>query len=412
MSNIIFIDQDNNIQTQEIYLDMQNINNKNSVFTVPNHSHKVTQLHEITKSITDGNIPILFDDAMSSSREKGLELARKTVFEYKDELQNAITILFTSGTSGNPIGVVKTKDNIIAETQVHLDWLKNYTFEQCLVTVPFFHIYGFLFGVSIPLAMNIDIVTKEHFLPYEIVDICTKKPTLCITSPVFIRSMLRTNHNVSLEQTLFICSSGALESFEAEAFEKMYKTTLVQLYGSTETGGIAIRRDNDTYWHPLKNVSLYEHSAGLLQVSSPFISPYIYNNGLFAKNSLPFTLSDIIELKKDKFSIIGRSGEIAKLGGKRLSLIEIEKTLESIGGIDEALVQIEYSPNKLRGETLTLFLVGDENKVEKSTIKKLLHEYFGGIHVENKIVFIECIPKTAIGKKVRVPFGIKRFRLC
>ncbi|MDD5358936.1 MAG: AMP-binding protein [Sulfurovaceae bacterium] len=408
MANIIFIDQNNNTQTQEIYLDMQNTNNKNSAFTVPDNSHKVTQLYEITKSITDGNIPILFDDAMSSSRQKGLELSKKTVFEYKDELKDAIAILFTSGTSGNPIGTVKTKDNIIAETQVHLDWLKNYKFEQCLVTVPFFHIYGFLFGVSIPLAMNLDIVTKEHFLPHEIIDICTKKPTLCITSPVFIRSMLRTNNNVSLEQTIFICSSGALESFEAEEFEKLHKTTLVQLYGSTETGGIAIRRHNDIHWHPLKNISLHKHNEGLLQVSSPFISPHIYNNGLFTKNSLPFTLSDIIELEKDKFSILGRSGEIAKLGGKRLSLIEIEKTLESINGIDEALVQIEYSPKKLRGETLTLFLVGDETKAEKSTIKKLLHEYFGGIHIENKITFIDSIPKTAIGKKVRVPFGIKK----
>lgn len=408
MPNIIFIDQDNNTYTQEISLDIQNINNENAVFQILSSSHKMTQLCEITKSISGGNIPILFDDAMSSSKQKGFELSKENVCKYQNELNNAIAILFTSGTSGNPIGVVKTKDNIMDETRVHLDWLKHHIFKQCLVTVPFFHIYGFLFGISIPLALNIDIVTKEHFLPHEIIDICTKKPTLCITSPVFIRSMLRINCDINLEETLFICSSGALESFEAEAFEKMYQTTLVQLYGSTETGGIAIRRHEDIYWHPLDTITLHEHNEGLLQVSSSFISPYIYNDGSFTKISLPFALSDIVEFEKDKFSILGRSGEIAKLGGKRLSLVEIENTLESIDGIDEALVQIEYTPTRLRGETLTLFLVGDEVRVEKVTIKKLLHEYFGGIHVENKIIFIDSIPKTAIGKKIRIPFGIKK----
>ena len=372
--------------------------NSTKEFIIPDNINKMRQIQDIMGALREGNIPLLFDGAMSSCVQKSQTLLSDNPENF-DELESAAALFFTSGTSGNPIGVVKTQAQLQCETLVHKEWLKNEIFEQCLVTVPFFHIYGFLFGLSLPLALGLDIVTKEHFLPNEIVNLCASKPTLCITNPVFIRAMLRLREGVNLSQTLFISSSGPLESHEASAFEEKYSTRLTQLYGSSETGGIAIRSGGNSVWTPLDGVNI-SSDGGLLCVESPFISQWIFDQS-FTKVTSPHRTTDIIESVEGGFKITGRASELVKIGGKRLSIIEIETFLEEMEGIDEALGFVEYHPQQLRGESLTLYLVGDESKIHKTILKKSLHDHFGGIHIESKIRMVEKIQKTAMGKKIR-----------
>jgi acyl-coenzyme A synthetase/AMP-(fatty) acid ligase len=369
---------------------------KNSRCLIPTSHDKMEQIGEILAAIERGDIPLLYDATMKSSDERARRLAQLPITE---ELQTASLLFFTSGTSGNPIGVLKTREHLMRECEVQSEWLQHQSITQCLVTVPFFHIYGYLFGLAIPLYMGLDIVTKEDFLPHEIVKLCEQKPTLCITNPVFIRSMLRLRDNIDLQETLFICSSGPLESEEAARFEQKYSTRLVQLYGSSETGGIAIREGGESLWTPLREVCI-ESDEGTLSVTSPFLSHYVFDDA-FRTLSTPFQTTDIIEKVEGRFKIIGRASELVKIGGKRLSMVEIESFLESMEGIEEALGFIEYHPSSLRGETLSLYLVGDASKIEKTVLKKRLHDQFGGIHIESKIMMTDFLPKTALGKKIR-----------
>jgi acyl-coenzyme A synthetase/AMP-(fatty) acid ligase len=240
-------------------------------FIVPDSTDKLHQIQEIVGALSEGNTLVLFDASMRSSSDRAGKLLLHTPDDF-EALHDASALFFTSGTSGNPIGVVKSIEHLKAEVQTHVDWLARETFEVCLVTVPLFHIYGFLFGLLVPDALNLEIVTKEDFLPHEIVGFCTQKPTLCITNPVFIRSMIRLRDNVDLSSSLFICSSGPLEPSEAALFEVKYSTRLVQLYGSSETGGIAIRSGEDSVWKPLKGVNAACDEEGILSIESPFVS--------------------------------------------------------------------------------------------------------------------------------------------
>ncbi len=402
MPNIIFIDQNNDAHVQKISLNTGHKNiqsqGKRSLSIIASHD-KLKQIKEIIDALNKDNIPILFDHAMHSSAKKAYKI-------YENNLnmpKNTEVILFTSGTTGNPIGVLKDQKNIESEVAVHKKWLSKKNLEQCLVTVPFFHIYGFLFGFSIPMAMDMDIITKEHFLPSEILDICSSKPTLCITNPVFIRSMLKMNYNnYTLTDTLFISSSGPLEAYEAEAFEKKYQTTLVQIYGSSETGGIAKREANETLWTPLEDVEISEID-NILHVDSAFVSHYIYDEK-FIRIEHPFKTTEVVKLKDDKFEITGRVVELVKIGGKRLSIIEIERFLEDMDDIDEALVEALYDPKNIRGETLTVYIISQNPDIDKRFIKQSLHDFFGGVHIECKIILCDTIPKTSLGKKIRRPF--------
>jgi len=399
MPRVTVLQNDGTVMSEPLSFDVNEEKNDNRAFIIPSIMNKMTQIRDIMGALRGGNIPLLFDGTMISSSQKVQVLVRDNAKSF-DEFESASALFFTSGTSGNPIGVVKTQNHLRSETLTHKEWLKDENFEQCLVTVPFFHIYGFLFGLSVPMALGLEIVTKEDFLPHEIVNLCRNKSTLCITNPVFIRAMLRLRENIDLSKTLFISSSGPLDPHEASAFEEKYSTRLTQLYGSSETGGIAIRSGGNCVWTPLDGVQISEDD-GVLCVESPFVSRTVYDRTFISIPS-PFRTTDIIEMTDNGFKITGRSSELVKIGGKRLSIVEIETFLEKMEGIDEALVFVEYHPQQLRGETLSLSLVGDETKIHKTILKKALHDHFGGIHIESKIMMVEFIAKTAMGKKIRV----------
>lgn len=373
-----------------------------SGFVIPSSMTKLSHLLEIFDACQSGRVVVMADGAMKNSAQKAALLSQ---IEWVDEFAASAMVFFTSGTSGNPIGIFKSREHLERECSMHIEWLSGFEFEQCVVSVPFFHIYGFLFGMAIPLQMGLEIVTKEDFLPSEIVKLCSTKKSLCITNPVFIRAMLRLRESIDLGHCLFISSSGPLESVEALAFEEKYSTRLIQLYGSSETGGIAIRKGGELYWTPLEGVKISSDEEGRLCVASPYLSTHLYDQTIQQIDS-PFQTSDIIHLDDGRFKIIGRASELVKIGGKRLSMVEIEQFLENLEGIEEALGFVEYHPGMLRGETMTLYLVGDEAKISKTALKKSLHDQFGGIHIESKVVMVDSIAKTALGKKIRQRVGI------
>jgi acyl-coenzyme A synthetase/AMP-(fatty) acid ligase len=395
VSRISVLNNDGTIKTDLIEWGNYLHKRDHSKFIIPRSGDKLEQIHDILGAIEKGYVPLLYDMSMKSTDLKGRRLAERSI----DSSIHPSVLFFTSGTSGYPIGVVKSESQLMNECRVHCEWLMHYNFEQCVVSVPFFHIYGYLFGLAIPLSMGLDVVTKEDFLPHEILKLSKAKRTLCITNPVFIRAMVRLNGEINLKDSLFICSSGPLESSEAKKFEEKYSTRLVQLYGSSETGGIAIRHGGEELWRPLDGVSISEND-GKLCVSSPFLSTHLFDEK-FEPIDDPFETTDIVEIQENRFKIIGRASELVKIGGKRLSMIEIESFLESMEGVDEALGFVEYHPDLLRGETLTLYLVGDGSKIEKTVLKKRLHDQFGGIHIESKIIMVDGLPKTALGKKIR-----------
>ncbi|MEJ2496460.1 MAG: hypothetical protein P8Y43_03100 [Sulfurovaceae bacterium] len=71
--------------------------------------------------------------------------------------------------------------------------------------------------------------------------------------------------------------------------------------------------------------------------------------------------------------------------------------------IDEALVEALYDPKNIRGETLTIHLISQNENIDRRSIKRSLHDFFGGVHIECKIILCGTIPKTSLGKKIRKP---------
>lgn len=348
----------------------------------------------LNQAFEEGIVPILYDPNIQSIKP------RVEALDFNTMPQESATIFFTSGTTGTPTGAVKSKNNLQKELEVLVELFRHEKFERLIVTVPLIHIYGFLAGVLLPKALNVDVVLKEEFLPHELLELSEGKKTLCITNPVFLKVLNKLNIKEEHSHMVFLSSTGKLDPQTANELPQKLGCKIYQLFGSTETGGIAYKINNEEYWTPLPHVHISKKDD-CLAVNSPFLSQYIIEEKL-KEIRHPFVTSDLISLKKGKFKLLGRKSEIIKISGKRLSLLEIEALLEAHPNIEEALVKLDYEVNTHKDEQLAIQLISTLNLSElKKEIKTILQENYKKINIRTTIKVVEKLEKSLMGKKLR-----------
>ena len=318
-----------------------------------------------------------------------------TLFDQEDFLM----MFFTSGSTGHPVGALKTKQNLEEEVKALTKLLQKYQIKKVIVTVPFTHIYGTLLGLLYPLINGLDIVLKEHFLPHDLLD-AIEDHCLVVTTPLYIKALTKIDQTKELHASVFISSTAPLDQKVAESFVSKFNTDLIQLFGSTETGGIAYKKNYDELWTPLDNVAIATNKENELIVKSPFVSKVLYEDGLKHLDGKIQTF-DYIEIHKSQFKLVGRSSKILKVAGKRYSTIQIENSLEEIEDITKALVFVERDPNSLRGELLNITLESDREFSAKE-IKKIIQNSFSSLKFSIRLTLVDAIPTTEVGKKLLI----------
>ena len=339
-------------------------------------------------------VPILYDPNISSIKP------RVEALDFDDLPIDTASIFFTSGTTGEPTGALKSRNNLESELEVLLELFASEKFERVIVTVPLIHIYGFLAGVLLPNALNIDVVLKEEFLPHELLELSESKRTLCITNPVFLKVLNKLNIQDEHSHMVFLSSTGKLEPKTAKELPKKLNCKIYQLFGSTETGGIAYKINDAEFWTPLKGVNISKRDE-CLEVNSSFISKFLIEKEL-KKVVLPFVTTDLIELKNNKFKLLGRKSEIIKISGKRISLLEVETLLEAHKDIEEALVKLDYEVNSHKDEQLSIAVVSSlDLTLLKKEVKTILQENYKKINIRTHVEVVKEVSKNHMGKKIR-----------
>jgi len=363
---------------------------KNKVVLVPSKSKEANAI-EILKTYLSGAKPILYDQENLSLKEKIESLGAET---FKDIDFSAM--FFTSGSTGFPTGAFKSRENIETDMEALLLEFGNFHIEKVVATVPFIHIYGFLAALLLPLKLDVDLLFKEHFLPHDL--LAHAKPHhLVVTTPLYIKSLLRLDETKDLSETIFISSTGPLPSEIAKEFTDKFNTTLFQLFGSTECGSIAFKKQDDTFWTPFQGVVTTLNAEGLLHVKSPFISKTLWQEG-FVQTGGAIQSFDYALIENDKFQLIGRSSNIVKIAGKRYSTVQIEEILEAMEGISKALVHVKHNNAELKDEIVQIFLEATRSITIKE-LKSAIKQKLGKINLPIELKVVDKISTTLMGKK-------------
>lgn len=276
-------------------------------------------------------------------------------------------ILFTSGSSGAPEAVPKSFAQL--EGEVHtLESFRGETLGDTVITgtVSHQHIYGLLFRLLWPLMSGRRFIDQERDYWEQIAeDACNFPSIALITSPAHLN---RIPPEFSIGQPAAVFSSGApLATEPAKAAAQQLGRPVTEVYGSTETGGIAWREQTaSSRWKCLPGASIsIDEEAGLLAVKSPHLPDREW-----------FITADRAEQGEGDFALLGRADRIAKVGGKRISLTLIESLLGQYPMIREARVTVLQDKQDRLGAVV--ILSEDGEKFLQDHGKKALNAYLKG----------------------------------
>ncbi|MCG9697831.1 AMP-binding protein [Shewanella sp. Isolate11] len=281
-------------------------------------------------------------------------------------------ILFTSGSSGQPKAITKTLEQLDAEVSV-LEQTFAAHLPQCSVisTVSHQHIYGLLFKILWPLAASRPFLSDQVEYPETLTYYTNLFPNLClISSPAQLSRLPEAlDHEPQFRSPSLVFSSGGPLSHQAATdVARCYGKPPIEVFGSTETGGIAYRRqysDNEPWCAFSSHQIEQDEQDGALLLKSPYLESHEW-----------LKCDDKIKLiKEGEFQLLGRLDRIVKIEEKRICLVQMETLLESHPLVAQAALLVLESPRVQLGAAIVLSeqglqLLQDEGKLAVNNLLK------------------------------------------
>jgi acyl-coenzyme A synthetase/AMP-(fatty) acid ligase len=299
--------------------------------------------------------------------------------------------LFTGGSTGKPKVWSKSPRNLFAEAFYLKEKFDLSAKDLFLSTVPPYHIYGLLFSVLVPFVAEAKVLSDIYTFPQEIISTTNKhKATVLVSVPIHYRSMKVDSLSAPSLKVAF-SSSGVLNRSDAIHFQNKTGLGITEIYGSTETGGIAARSisEHTESWKPADVVS-WKISGKRLSIKSPFISAEM------EKDPEGFCLTgDEVQPDKDnRFILLGRADGIVKVAGKRVDLLDVQNKILTLPTVIDALV-IALPAEKGRESVIAAVVAC---KLNEHQLKKLMLEKLEPYAMPRRIKIVSSIARAATGK--------------
>lgn len=308
---------------------------------------------------------------------------------------DAQLVIFTSGSTGNAKPIVKCLNQFqleIATLEKH--WGGQLGVSAALATVSHQHIYGLLFRVLWPLSARRCFHSQAYVNPEALASVIQHGSAYWIASPAHLKRLDQNSPWESIAELKAVFSSGGvlLDNAAQQIFASAGQS-VIEVYGSSETGGIAWRRQ-DRAWTLFAGLELIcTDSSWLLH------SPYLQ------AGAGDFQLDDNITLLDNgRFMLHGRLDRIVKIEEKRLSLVELEQRLTALPWIDEAHTLVITKNRDIVAAVVVLSREGLEYAITHGRnrlirqLREALELWFEIMVLPRKWLFVNTMPLTNQGK--------------
>lgn len=298
----------------------------------------------------------------------------------------------TSGSTGGPKTIVKTFESLAKETAFHRDYYLQFDHDPSIVflaTVEPGHMYGTLWRVMLPKALGCKVDSAIIRSPEELLaKMREAKDVFLVTTPSFLERFTAYAAQYDVPQNCVeITTSGAMLTAElARRTREVFGIAPREIFGSTETGGVAYRRQDDggETWSVFPGVKIAAGKDRRLVVKSPFSFKRKY------------TMGDAVEILDggESFRLLGRVDRLVKINEERVNLAEMEAKIVALGFRECALAAIDGE----RGAVLGAVVAGEPKGALE--MRKICLPLFPKGTVPKRWRFVESLPRNAQGKVV------------
>jgi long-chain acyl-CoA synthetase len=344
--------------------------------------------------------------------------SQKCITKIKES--HVVCLYYSSGTTGNPKGVLYTHENKYSLINAIV---KDFSFtnqSRHFAFLPFGHTASLNYSVfpSLFLGSEMFIASGFNKIRSKFFELLSKyKITYVELVPTVAQTLVKLNEDINkldLSNIPFIgCGSAPLSKSIQIEFFRNFQIPLANLYGLSETGPSHIDNPLIPNWVPgsigkpisVNKCKIAEDGEILLRGKNVMLG-YFKNDKLtkeVIKNGWFYT-GDYGYEEKGLYYFLDRKKDLIILGGINIYPAEIEDVLYKDSRVLEcAVFGVE---DKMLGEKIIAYIkcnsINNQNLIDIETdIIKLCKKFLSGFKIPSTIVFVEEIPKTASGKILR-----------
>jgi len=344
-------------------------------------------------------------------------------FPFVGSPENLAQIIYTSGTTARPKGVMLTHGNLMANTESIVTYLKLTERDRVMVILPFFYSYGNSLLLTHTYVGGTLVVSEQAvFLNNVVSQMVQERITGFSGVPSCYAMLLRQSvfPQTRFETLRYVtCAGGALtKPLIAELQACLPNTEIYIMYGQTEASarlsyldpadltkqmgsigrgvpgvGLKVLKDDGTEVIP--------GEVGQIVAEGDCIMKGYWNNPTETEKVLKggrLYTGDLATVSEDGFIYIeGRRSDIIKCGSYRIQPMEIEEILNACPGVVESAV-VGISDEVL-GESIVAFVViSSHSSCSSSELLHFTRRFLPTYKLPKKVVFLEQLPKTSSQK--------------
>jgi acyl-[acyl-carrier-protein]-phospholipid O-acyltransferase / long-chain-fatty-acid--[acyl-carrier-protein] ligase len=347
------------------------------------------------------------------------------------QIDDLATVIFSSGSTGDPKGVMLSHYNIAS----NIDQMgRTFALDQndrVLGILPFFHSMGFTVTLWLPPSLGIGVVFHPNPLDSATIGALVRAygVTFLIATPTFLQAYIRRCSPEDFGSLQFVIAGAEkLPDRVSQAFEDTFGLRPLEGYGCTECSPVVGVNTRDfrapgfrqvgakrgKIGHPLPGVSvrivnpetgepLPYDTPGLMLVKGPNVMMGYWNKPEKTAEVLKdgwYNTGDIAMMDEDGFiTITDRLSRFSKIGGEMVPHIKVEEKLHECAEIAEQVFAVTGVPDGKKGERLIVLHVLSEEKI------KMTMERFSATELPplwkpkpNQFLKIEALPYLGTGK--------------
>ncbi len=346
-------------------------------------------------------------------------------------LDDTATVIFSSGSTGEPKGVVLSHFNLASNVEQLEQVFHLHEGDRILGILPFFHSFGFTGTLCLPPLSGMGVVFHVSPLDAQAIGALVSKysVTMLLSTPTFLNSYARRCPPEAFG-SLRIVMAGAekLPDRIAQSFEDHFGIRPLEGYGCTECSPVVAVNTYDfraayfrqvgakrgTIGHPLPGIgvhiidpesgqSLPVDQPGLLLVRGPNIMVGYLNRPEKTAEVLRdgwYNTGDIAAVDEDGFlRITDRLSRFSKIGGEMVPHIRVEEKLHELLGADGQVLAVTAIPDEKKGERLVVIHTLKEETL-KECLEKLAKSDLPALWKPrpDQFLFVEKLPYLGTGK--------------
>jgi acyl-CoA synthetase (AMP-forming)/AMP-acid ligase II len=348
-------------------------------------------------------------------------------------------IVYTSGTTGLPKGVVLTQSNLLADAKAIADWHAMTADQRMMCVLPIHHVNGTVVTLVTPMYYGGSVVLNQKFHSDKFFERIVQERVHAVSVvPTLLQFLLHEDLDMSRYDLShfrhIICGAGPLSVELALRFEDRFRIPIIHGYGLSETTcyscflPLDLSADEHRRWlrdfgfpsigvplpcnemaiHDDQGRELPEGTRGEIVIRGPNVMEGYYAapdanktafaHGWFRSGDEGFYKAD--EMGRKFFFITGRIKELIIRGGTNVSPFEIDEVLMNMPGVKAGLA-IGFD-NEWYGEEIGAYIQTEEGiTLTEPEVVAYCRKHFSYHKCPKVVVFGNDIPVTSTGKYQR-----------